>query len=221
MFMHVQPQVWVNLRSSLWLRVLTCEISKCASPCLCVCLHVYICSFTLAMVCVCLQWTWIPQSVLKTQGCKLCQAEIPFNLIFPQNISCISAIVANEFCWSGTYWKPLYSWQEQTKVFMHSQTHAHHESRDVCLCGVWGQVDFLGGTTLVLGIHHHTVACEAFKASKVVFLTRHSPVHSERGRADLGELEVGGGWDGWRKERKQRWGERETVLTKGDAQQQS
>lgn len=63
----------------------------------------------------------------------------------------------------------------------------------MCLCGVWGQVDFLGGTTLVLGIHHHAVACEALKASQMVFLTRHGPVHSERGRADLGELEVGGG----------------------------
>lgn len=42
-----------------------------------------------------------------------------------------------------------------------SQTHTHHESRDVCLCGVWGQVDLPGRTALVLGIHHHAVACEA------------------------------------------------------------
>ena len=76
--------------------------------------------------------------------------------------------------------------------------HTHHETRYVCLSGVWGQVDLFGGSALALRVHHHTVACEACKASNSISLTRCSPVHSERCGANLGELEIS--------RRRYRWG---------------
>lgn len=84
-------------------------------------------------------------------------------------------------------------------VHRQSQPNAHHESGDVCLCGVRGQVDLLGGTALVFGIHDHAVASEAFQTSQSVLLTGSIPAHSEGGGADLGELEVVGGRDGCKK----------------------
>lgn len=80
-------------------------------------------------------------------------------------------------------------------------THTHHESRDVSLGGVRGQVDLLGGAALVLRVDHHAVAGESGQASQAVLLTRHGPVHGEGGRAHLGELQVGGRRDSWRRER--------------------
>lgn len=74
--------------------------------------------------------------------------------------------------------------------------HTHHQSRDVCLRGVWGQVHLLGGTGLVFGVDHDAVAREALQASQSVFLTRPSPAHNERGGTDLRELDVGGWRDG-------------------------
>ena len=63
----------------------------------------------------------------------------------------------------------------------------------MCLGGVGGQVDLFGRAALVLWVHHHTVAREAFEAAQSVLLTRHSPAYGERGGANLGGLEVGGG----------------------------
>lgn len=77
--------------------------------------------------------------------------------------------------------------------------HVHHESRDVCLGGVRGQVDLFGWSALVLWVHHHTVPSEACGASYLIFLTRCHPVHDERRGADLGETEVRGRRNGWRK----------------------
>lgn len=63
----------------------------------------------------------------------------------------------------------------------------------MCLSGVRGQVQLLGGAALARWVHHHPVAREACQASESVFLTRQGPGHSERGGANGRELEVGGG----------------------------
>lgn len=79
---------------------------------------------------------------------------------------------------------------------MWSRVSAHHESRDVCLRGVGGQVHLLSGATLVFGIHHHAVAGEALQTSQPVLQCRDVPAHGEGGGANLGDLEVCGRRDG-------------------------
>lgn len=59
----------------------------------------------------------------------------------------------------------LVSAPASTCALSYSLKDTHHESRDVCLCAVWGQVHLFGRSTLVLGVHHNTVACEACLAS--------------------------------------------------------